>query len=943
MSMETSKTTKIFSLLFFGVVLALAIAIPKVTSAADIPAAVSNVCGTNSYLNVPNNIVQLSDGTYQCQVQTGYGTADAPAPMRDDRYDANGNHLGSSNVVGGLTSGPTAGSGGEDPNGCSVLAPGKFFQDCIWFPLMSWLGSWFLTIGAFLLWVAGWLFDILVQYVIIAFGSTLNTLQISGAINTGWTVFRDVANILIIGIFTFIALSIILGISKFNDKKLVANVLIVAVLLNFSLLFTKMIIDASNFVSYQLYTATAITYNHGATATSITNFDIAGAFLQPLGITSIWHTESLTQAAGQSTNLTGTSGWRAFLYGLAGGLMLSGIAFVLFYGCFQIAARAVTMIFLMLTSSIAFASYLVPKFADGDYGWKAWWGALLNAGIFAPLLMVFLFVAMLILQAAGSVINPNNVNQNNFANVLSAPFSGAQAISAGGNNAWQLIFTYIIVLGILYAAIKVSSHVASSLGTGIVSAGMSLAASAATGGVGLASRFVAAPVLRRTVGAGAMARAEVREKQAKEASTQMLDLKSQGYNTEARQMARVAMRRKSQQARNTRIADSKMNIMDTKPVKRITKGLGLTGILSGQSSERTLSYAGREKQNEEAIKKLVESIKPDVDGMKQAKREEIYNLNKEAYRTKLEARDAAKREADEAEKHAKLVGGKEAGATKDHEDRLIEEVRKLATTNAQAGIKYNPDLVAHDQSKSVIDEARTGWKQALNEAIGKLGEADRTKFEQKMAALPSDASAKDLRTVQDELMKTVKNTDLQKEITQQINSAKGERESSMRKEEVKIQEARKKIVDAAKSDTEVETAGGTQLADLKTKVTTAQNDTKAAKAHAKELKDDANRAVTDLRNFVASVRHDVQEAEKEINENVANVMPVTAEAAARQSLPWYRRAVPIRRSTERLAEDKIVSKLKKDAHTKYAQDVFAGYVEREGGGEGGAAAAGGGH
>src|SRR3989344_6711730 len=38
---------------------------------------------------------------------------------------------------------------------CSILSPRTYFSQCIWIPLMSWLGSWFLTLGGYVLKLAG--------------------------------------------------------------------------------------------------------------------------------------------------------------------------------------------------------------------------------------------------------------------------------------------------------------------------------------------------------------------------------------------------------------------------------------------------------------------------------------------------------------------------------------------------------------------------------------------------------------------------------------------------------------------------------------------------------------------------------------------------------------------------------------------------------------------
>lgn len=363
------------------------------------------------------------------------------------------------------------------PTGCSISWSGGVnlnFTACIWIPLMSWLGSWFLTIGAFALVGAGVLFDLLVQYVVIQFGTTLTAMGALGAITTGWDIFRDLSNIIIIGMFTFIAISIILGNKTYGEKKMIARVLIVAVLINFSLLFAKIVIDVGNYTSYQIYSAMASSqqFQGSLQGLSGSQFDIAGAFLRPMGITSVWNTQGLLQQFGQTAN----SGVQAFAIGLVGGLLLLMLAFVLLYGCFLIAARAITLVILMVTASIAFASYLHPALSQSQFGWKGWWKSLLNASLFGPLLMIFLAFSLLIVngancvaQGSGSGGNCSAAASGSIPNgglggaVFTALTNPSQTVG-GGSNGWTVVMLYIFGIGLLYISFKLASSFASSAG-----------------------------------------------------------------------------------------------------------------------------------------------------------------------------------------------------------------------------------------------------------------------------------------------------------------------------------------------------------------------------------------------------------------------------------------------------------------------------------------------
>lgn len=66
--------------------------------------------------------------------------------------------------------------------------------------------------------------------------------------NYGWTAIRDIANMLIVLGFVVVGVATTLRIQDYQAKKLLPSLIIVALLVNFSLLFVGIIIDASKFV-----------------------------------------------------------------------------------------------------------------------------------------------------------------------------------------------------------------------------------------------------------------------------------------------------------------------------------------------------------------------------------------------------------------------------------------------------------------------------------------------------------------------------------------------------------------------------------------------------------------------------------------------------------------------------------------------------------------------
>lgn len=306
--------------------------------------------------------------------------------------------------------------------------------------LLIGMSAWFLT-------VVGVLFNWIVEHTIVLFGSSIFS-AIKTGVEGAWTAFRDVGNIVIIGMFTFMAISTILGLENFGYKKLLARVLIIAILINFSLLFTTQIINVSNFAATQFYNAMGAqgaTANNlpGAAAIAATSNKppgISGLFMTYMGMSGFADGFTTTWENAEKTD----SGLLAFINAAFGSLVLVGAAFVLLYGAFLMISRAVILIFLMLTSALAFASYLIPQLAQSGYGWKTWWTSLLQAAVFGPLIMLFLWATLLVAQSISAAGGSGSLGK-----LISDP--------TGGGNIGAL-FNYLIILGLLFASFK-TAHV----------------------------------------------------------------------------------------------------------------------------------------------------------------------------------------------------------------------------------------------------------------------------------------------------------------------------------------------------------------------------------------------------------------------------------------------------------------------------------------------------
>ena len=532
--------------------------------------------------------------------------------------------------------------------------------------LLIYAASWILTF-------AGALFNWLVQNTVVNFGSVYTT-AVQGAVQSAWTAFRDIANILIIGIFAFIAISIILGISSktFGQKRLIANVLIVAVLINFSLLFTKIIIDASNFTATQIYNAAALgtvsgtgqttsADAGGTSATTGSSAGIGGQFIYLLGVQSLSDTRTALANIAQAQD----NGWIAFFNGIFVFVIVIGAAAVLFYGSFLLVSRVILIMFLMVTASVAFASYLVPRWQSSSYGWDTWWSTLIRSAVFAPILMFFLWVTLTIGWALNGVRGSGS-----FGDMIANPTNVADT---------SVFVNYAVILGLLFISFKLSSTFASKI------SGFNFASMAAALPFTLGSRFIAAPLLRQTAGraAGALRNSLTGSAQnatALSASARAsASIQRQNGNLGlAGQAEREAERQKRKAATRAGLAgmfgnkaDSKFNLMDTTAAKQALKAVGVSGFAAGAS--------GGEKGLQSQIKAAAEAAEKKTPGISDKQKEEIRN---EAVGSARETRDRDREQKRLAKENAEQLKGAISQVVEEQK-RGLEQQKTAAEENLQ--------------------------------------------------------------------------------------------------------------------------------------------------------------------------------------------------------------------------------------------------------------------
>ncbi len=389
--------------------------------------------------------------------------------------------------------------------------------------IIYWL---FYSIPSFLLGIAAQLFDFLIALTLQSALYTKATF-----IGNAWSVVRDFSNIFFILVLLYVGIQTILGLGH-GTKKVIVQVIVMALMINFSMFFTKIVIDTSNVLALVFYNKINVeVIKDGKTGN--TNYisilkgggdkDVAGkmmAYFDPTKILSEKFFEKFKQKS-YGVSMTGVAGAAAvgaavgsaipIIGTIAGGVIgtvgyfLSGfgntvplsisVGFILTAGAIIIFAtyafliagfcflgRMIELWILIIFSPFAFMSSTLPMLEGVSYiGWKSWVHRLISLSFMAPIFMFFLYLIFMIIQSnifSSLVDRPNEADQGWIETII------------------LIIVPAMIILILLMKATSYAKKASGELGSLAIN-GAKVAAGLAFGGAALGG----AAILRGTVGA----------------------------------------------------------------------------------------------------------------------------------------------------------------------------------------------------------------------------------------------------------------------------------------------------------------------------------------------------------------------------------------------------------------------------------------------------------
>ncbi len=285
--------------------------------------------------------------------------------------------------------------------------------------IFGWLFRGINSLLLYLVWLSGVIMDLMIYYTVVQFTSTFTQLPDSsgGVANGGliyyfWSFFRDLLNA---GIFFIIIYHAIM--SMFNGfadvRKKFTALLVFVVLVNFSLLFVKLVIDISNIATLTIYTSVvqpsgSSTFTEFTTPsnpdghTSLSNFIISS-----IGATADKNSapgKDLFEAAADAID-PGSA-----VYQLARMIMYIFLFFFFIYVAGIFLARAAMFIVIMIMSPLLVAGSFFDAFKK-QQDWLR--GELTEEALQAPALVLFIVISSLIAFSIFSN-NGNNFDSLNY-------------------------------------------------------------------------------------------------------------------------------------------------------------------------------------------------------------------------------------------------------------------------------------------------------------------------------------------------------------------------------------------------------------------------------------------------------------------------------------------------------------------------------------------------
>jgi hypothetical protein len=338
-----------------------------------------------------------------------------------------------------------------------------------WFELnldacMADVGNLIMWLMGLLVYITGHILDLVLVYTT-HMSELIDKIKV---VDIGWTIFRDVANMLFIFILLWVAVTTILGLQSGETKRMLMNVILAALLINFSLFFTKALIDASNIFTLHFYNLITNDGQGSVSAAFMEGLDIQAVYDSSVSNSALTSFSSvgkilLGTALGGPLGLGGVllSNPKIIIMTIMGSILMLVTAFVFFAAAVMFMLRTVVLIFLMILSPLAFMGHVLPAM---EHYASEWWGKLIKNLLFAPLYMVLAYIVVAMVQSPG------------FKDVMKVDANAlGSGIESTITSSFSVFITFIVLIFMMVGCLLIASEFGAKGSETMMSWGGSLA------------------------------------------------------------------------------------------------------------------------------------------------------------------------------------------------------------------------------------------------------------------------------------------------------------------------------------------------------------------------------------------------------------------------------------------------------------------------------------
>lgn len=329
----------------------------------------------------------------------------------------------------------------------------------------EWIFEGLKAIGSFFAWIGGYLFDISLSWFVMDMKGTAEWLGLTDVITEIWRMVRDLFNLLFIFGIILAGFKLILGVDDSNAKRSLRNIIIAALLINFSLFAAQIVVDFSNILTSemsQLLKSPSENQTNTAQAKvldkEVTN--IADSFIGAMDPTKIMNSSSIEAIQNAINKKQPSIDYTtndppeinigmALIMGITSAFTLTLVGFVFAAGAFLMFARFLYLMFLMMFSPVMFLGMVLPNFKGKS---KDWVETLFKQALMGPAYLFMLYIALKALATIKGI--------NYESSVIS------------------YVMLSLIVCGFVWAALMVSKSMGTYGASQIMSMGQSMGRSA---------------------------------------------------------------------------------------------------------------------------------------------------------------------------------------------------------------------------------------------------------------------------------------------------------------------------------------------------------------------------------------------------------------------------------------------------------------------------------